>query len=169
MPTRVRLADESKQLGKSYCNNSWQINTTMLMFVNSNYHSYMQLHSLELCTNDLLIGKSPCVDWLFVKDKNNRQTYHTPGCRMSFPQGIMVFLGVYCSLCAVFSNFLDILYKSSSVVFLPRRKKFLQMATQSKPMNPKNKKTHRQPRFTNIKEPRLPAISALKKIKKHKK
>jgi hypothetical protein len=38
MPTRDRLADETKQLGKSYCNNGWHI--TMLMFVNSNYSSF---------------------------------------------------------------------------------------------------------------------------------
>jgi hypothetical protein len=37
MPTRDRLADETKQLGKSYCCNGWQINITMPMFVNGNY------------------------------------------------------------------------------------------------------------------------------------
>jgi hypothetical protein len=38
MPTRDRLADETKQFGKSYCNNGQQINITMLMFVNSKHH-----------------------------------------------------------------------------------------------------------------------------------
>jgi hypothetical protein len=30
MPTKDRLADEAKQLGKSYCNNGWQINITVM-------------------------------------------------------------------------------------------------------------------------------------------
>jgi hypothetical protein len=41
--TRDRLADEAKQLGKSYCNNGWQINITMVMFVNSNYRFAMTI------------------------------------------------------------------------------------------------------------------------------
>jgi hypothetical protein len=34
VPTRDRLADETKQLGKNYCNTGWQINITMLIFIN---------------------------------------------------------------------------------------------------------------------------------------
>jgi hypothetical protein len=34
MPTRDRLADETKQLGENYRNSGWQINITMLMFIN---------------------------------------------------------------------------------------------------------------------------------------